>query len=209
MKLGEIKIQAIQLMYPSVFIRGSDNESLNDTISELKSNSGLCPIIESIVGSINRAMAYLEARGAVPYECIDIPANQCSPSLGDRVRIDLPKNLLSIERMYAVADGKAVECEYEIFGDYALAKKKNGVYTVIYKKSLKRVGGADDEDTEIELLNGIGEALPYFIKADLFSQDSESEAQEARAVFDGIVERIENRPNPCQSCFESVYTIGG
>ena len=211
MKLGEIKIQAIQLMYPGILIRAR-NESdgdLNCIISELKSNSSLSPVIEAMTGAVNRALAYLEARGTVPYDCVDIPSTECQRILGNKAKIILPKGLLSIERMYIANDGKATLCEYELFGDYALTEMKSGIYTVIYKKALNRISGIEDEDTEIELLNGIGEALPYFIKADLFSQDSGDEAKEARAVFDGIVERIENRPSPCQGCFESVYTIGG
>lgn len=60
MKIGEIKIEALMLIFPSLVLEYDEGE-LNQTLLTLKENGSYEPYLVASVGAINRALTIIEA----------------------------------------------------------------------------------------------------------------------------------------------------
>ena len=69
MKLGEIKIQALMLIFPSADLE-YDVEGLDEAVFVLKAHPSYGSYIKSSVGAINRALSIIEAGGSIAYKRI-------------------------------------------------------------------------------------------------------------------------------------------
>ena len=70
MKIGEIKIQALVLIFPSADLE-YEEESINEAVFALKQSPSYGSYISASVGSINRALAVIESRlGIAPLDKI-------------------------------------------------------------------------------------------------------------------------------------------
>ena len=61
MRLGEIKIQALELIFPSAELE-YDAENLNEVLFNLRANPSFSSYLSASVGAINRALSVIEAR---------------------------------------------------------------------------------------------------------------------------------------------------
>jgi hypothetical protein len=66
MKLGELKIQALMLIFPSADLE-YDHKNLDEVIFVLKAHPNFGPYIKSSIGAINRALSIIEAGSNTTY----------------------------------------------------------------------------------------------------------------------------------------------
>ena len=210
MRIGEIKKEALLLMYPNAPIRfdTSSDEELEKGVFELKCNPSYEGLLESAVGSINRALAIIEGRGLSLTKCHDIASSICDRRGDGRIILKTMDDFLSVEMLLFHANGKTVACPYQLIGDELITDYRHGVFTVVYKSKLPRITSVTAEAYKLMLPSGVAELIPYFVKADLFTQESEEEARASRELFDRGLEEISSRAKAqCHQCFQIVYSM--
>ncbi len=208
MNLGEVKIQALALMYPDAIVRFDDTdvEGIEKAVYELKSDSNFQGLLESAVGSVNRALAQIEARGLSPIKCIDKAYSLCEKAKDGRVIIEAEKDFLTIERVLCHKNDATYACGYSVIGDKIYAELCGNAYTVVYYSKIPRVTRMTRESYEIDLPNSIAEAIPYFVMSELIGREDSERAKEARLKFFEVLDRTEKSQAHCHQCFQIVYS---
>ena len=208
MKLGEIKLQAIRLGFPDFFIScdEEDDQSLIDTVASLKQDPNFSGFLESAVGAINRGLAYIESRGLSPSGCVDYPLSLCQKGKDGGVKIPLPSDCLAVERVVLIQGDKRYFLGFEVQGNELLTEERQGTYTVVYKTKIPRVFSTTRDSYILELPEGLGDALPYFVASDILGVDKES-ASGLRQYFEEITDYMSKKISPCYTCLETRYSM--
>ena len=210
MRIGEMKAQALMLMYPDAPVRfdSTDDFSVENALYELKCNPNYEGLLESAVGSINRAFSVIEARGLSLTKCHDISSSICDKRGDGRIVIKTMDDFLSVETLLCHAGGKTFSCPYQLVGDTLITDYHRGVFTLIYKTAIPRISSVTKDSYKPMLQRGVGELIPYFIKADLFSQENEEEARLCRDLFDKGLEAVALHSKiQCHQCFQTIYSM--
>lgn len=210
MKIGEIKKEALMLMYPDALLRldTTDDKSLEEGIRELKSNPSYEGLLESSVGAINRAIAVIEARGLSMTKCHDIASSLCDRRGDGQLVIKTMDDLLSVEMLLCHVDEKTYACPYRVVGNTLVTGYRRGVFTVIYKSKVPRITPITKESHNLMLAQELCELIPYFVKAELFTQENEEEARRCRELFDrGLEELLSRQRSQCHECFQIIYSM--
>ncbi len=206
MKIGEMKAQAITLMFPSCSVKldESSDEDVIRAIYEMKSNPNFEAILEGSVGAINRAFSYIESRGLSLVKCVDVPSSSCEKRNG-KILLPAEKDLLSVEKVLLHAWDKTYALGFEVENGMILAEHRQGVYTVVYKTKIPRITRTTSDAYEPQLPYGMAECIPYFIVSDLAREENEEMAKYALEHFEKTVKSIGEREAPCHECFQIVY----
>ena len=190
MRIGEIKIQSILLMYPSFQLRldDTDEKSIKNAIFELKADSQIGDLLSSMVGSINRALSYIERRGLSRDRVVEITDFQ---SRDDVAVIDtsLIEGFLSLEKIIARYSGKETEPDVRVENGKIIAPKADS-YKITYKEKIKRVSQISDEGEHLLIDNNIAELLPYFIKGELFKEENQQDAIQAMTLLEKEIDYL-------------------
>ena len=105
MKIGEIKIQSLMLIFPSLDFE-YDPESLSEAVSRLKANGLYTSYISASVGAINRALAVIEGEmGYAPSKITHLT--------GDEMDLDLKEGVCELIPYLVKADLLATEAPSE------------------------------------------------------------------------------------------------
>lgn len=202
MKLGEIKIEALKLMFAG---NGSDYLDVGVVnLEEMKTQPEYSDYLGSMNGSINRCFSLLEERRVLPTK---------SFSLGGGERHDLGaliSDFFDVERIVYEGDrGYNSSCEYFREGDSIIIKDydERGEYRVLYKPKLERITPGKDEEYEIPIPDSIACLIPYFIKGELFRMDEPDEAAEARNWFEASLAEMRERDAVRQTSVVSRYSF--
>ncbi|MBE6673523.1 MAG: hypothetical protein E7596_00280 [Ruminococcaceae bacterium] len=209
MKIGEIKAQAIMLMYPDVSISfdEEDEKDVERAIYELKLNPNFEGVLRFCIGSINRALSYVEGQGFAETKCVDISSADCQRTNDGRAVLPMPNDVFSIERVLCHAGGKAYELCFEVRGNEIISDYKSDTYTVIYKVKAERITSATPDSYKLNVSDSIAEAIPYFVAAELFKQENSQASQGYFDYFEDSIKRIGEMKAPCHQCFETIYSM--
>lgn len=175
MKLGEIKIEALKLMFASYEVDFSEtqlrNEMADDTYRDYLMN---------MPGAINRAFSVIENKCVLPIKSYTF----------DSKELDLAK-LSDFSRVYRVVFNGKGGCNVPDFL-YKIENKKllmtdelreGESYTLYYRPKLTRITSGTDDDTELDIPDNIAVFIPYFIKGELYREEEPGEATEAHNLF--------------------------
>lgn len=208
MNLGEIKIQAITLMYPDTVIKYDDStdEGVENAVYELKCNHNFEGLLESCVGAINRAFSIIEARGLSTTKCADKALSLCKINNG-RVEIQPQKDFFSLERLLCHRGGKTYACGYEISDGKIYTEEKGEIYTLVYATKIPRATRSTKESLELDLPGGVCEAIPYFVASELLAREDEERAKGAREQFEKMLSMCKRAASPCHQCFQIIYSM--
>ena len=209
MKLGQIKLEAILLMYPDANVKfdDTDDESINRAVFELKCDSNFEGLLEATVGSINRALSQIEAHGLTCQRLINIPKEECEIISGDKVKIPLCKDFLRLQGLFYKNGNSFFDCECQVFDNCIITKSLNADYLMTYLASAQRINRKTSDSYELLLPKGVCEAIPYFVKSDLYAAENEREAQRAKEIFDGMIRDIKDSLHLVNCEIKTVYTI--
>lgn len=209
MKIGEIKAQAITLMYPEAVIKmdTEDADNVERAIYELKADHNFEGILEECVGAINRAVAHIESMGLSQLTCTDISAEQGRALQGNRLALTVPTELYRMESIVWSHNGREETVSYTRVENEVLVPKRKGVYTLIYRSRAPRITGTTKDSFELLLPWGVAEALPYFVASDLLLQENEESAKLLRERFESAVSALKQAPLPCSDCFQTIYSM--
>ena len=209
MLLGEIKIQALSLMYPDASSRFDDStpEGVENAIYVLKSDHNFSGLLEAAVGALNRAFSVIEERGLSGVKCADKALSVCQRTNDGRVIILPDKDFLYLERLLCHKGGKTYACFGETMENKIYTDMVGDVYTLVYREKIPRVKRITPDSLEVELPTGLSEAIPYFIMSELLAREDTQRAQEAREHFYKALESCERHAAPCHQCFQIIYSM--
>ncbi len=201
MKLGELKIQALMLIYPMMSLE-YDGQDYEEIIYRLKSNHTYSSYVASSVGAINRAFTFIEEKLLTPV-CV---ATACGEKQGRYVLLDLRDNkeILSVKALYVNNEATYYESiSRRLIRAYASERDE---IKVAYYKRLARIDHLTSNNTEIDL-GGIEEIIPYFIKADLLMGEDRDGSLSARERFFEMIDEFASKSENAYPV--TVYSLGG
>lgn len=209
MKIGEIKAQAIMLMYPDVSLSfdEADAQDVERAIYELKLDPNFEGVLKASVGSINRALSYIDGQGYGETKCVDISSADCQKTRDGRVLIKMPQDLLRVEDVLCYFGTRAKRLCFEVRGKDIITECKSGTYTVIYKRITPRIKSTSADSGELEISNSLAEIIPYFIAGELFKQENPEASTGFFEYFQRSVASHGEMKAPCHRCFEAVYSM--
>ncbi len=215
MKLGEIKIEALRLMFA-----GDQKDMTVDSLIIMNYEEEYRDYLLKMPFAINRCFSLLEEKRVLPTKSVSINSKkdffegdkQASPPKPVFINkeIELPEDFFDVERIvYDGPDGYRSNCEYYREGDKLFIKNREikGEYRLLYKPSLPRITSMTPNNEELLIPDRIACFIPYFIKAELFRMDEPDEANEARNWFEAAIESISNNNGGVQTHVEDKFSF--
>ena len=210
MKLGEIKLEALMMIFPSEAFNVTE-ENMSEALGVIKGDSNYADYLAAMPGIINRCFGLLENKGVLPTKQAELAEGGPEREM---VRCDL-KALIPdygiLERVaFEGAGGTAYtyECDYmrESADVILLPYMGKGKFILIYTPRLPRVSLISSEGTEV--LPGrddIASLIPYYIKSELQYTEYPEDAKLARQLFESGLSGLVSHKEGHQSKVETVY----
>lgn len=186
MKLGDIKVEALRLMF-----MGGAMEIGADQLLDYADDTTYGYYLSRMPGAINRAFSVIERRHVLPVKAVRLTSD-CHGMARFDLKAAAP-DLYDVERITYESDGYYdTSVDYHLEGGALIVHdfEKDAAYTLLYYPSIKRVSAGTPDTEEIDLPDEIAEVIPYAIKGDLFRADNEGEADAARAFFEAALHEI-------------------
>lgn len=208
MRLGDIKIEALKLM----FANGCEDIGI-EQLEELAQGEEYGDYLIAMNGSINRCFSDLECRGVLPVKSFLLQGgggNEGEPSCFELE--ELIDDYGSVERLLYECEGKRYEeqdVDSYLLGSTLLLPWHDGKrerYRVLYRPRLSRLLSYTPNDTELALPEHIAAAIPYWIKGELYRGDEVNEAGEARNWYEAALRQAERTGGRRQGRSKSVYS---
>lgn len=212
MKLGEIKLEALALIYPGAELMcDADNDtSLREKLRELANDSNYSDLLSAMPGAINRCFAELEGRSLVPRKSCELDTSK-GKRLGNKIVFDtsLLESYLKTEKVLHYNDFCDIhEVDFNFLSENEiLLDGRDGKFVLIYTPVVKRISQISDDASVIKLPEHLCALIPYFIKSELIRAENEKEAAIARNIFEEMISALSIRENGVQTKVESVYEV--
>ncbi|MBQ7308358.1 MAG: hypothetical protein IJW82_07525 [Clostridia bacterium] len=189
MKIGEIKIEALKLM----FVNYDHDISLND-LDILKNDANYGSYLVNMEGSLFRALDRIENACVLPLKSKNISMFDCYNNDGfleyDLLNLE---DYFSIERVIGINKNgeKNTSCDFSIEGNTLVLDDFYLKYKLLYypKIILKSINDND----ELNIPNNIARLIPYFIKSELYQEEEPSVASEARNLFEASLQDLKKQ----------------
>lgn len=204
MKLGEIKIEALKLMFTNY----SFDLGIGD-LQSLISNENYGSYIVNMSGAISRALDRIENACVLPMKSKTLDLSEMT--IGRHVlKYDTSKikDLFMIERITAdYADGSYDgNVEFTFEGENVLLKNTYATYTIVYYPTVASISGVLDTD-ELNVPDKIARLIPYFIKGDLYQEEEPTLASDARNLFEASLDDMKNQTQSKQNYVKQVFRL--
>lgn len=209
MKLGDIKIEALKLM----FINMGDDIGI-ENLEAISQDETYRSYLVNMPGAINRCFANIEEKRVLPSKSKVLTHSEGGGS-GRFLRFNLGKiisDFFDIDRIVKETDEGEYNGDYDYIteGDVLVLdgyRECDGVtYTVIYKPKIARITSTTSNDTEIKVPDNIAAYIPYFLKGDLYRDDEPNEASEARNWYEQAMNEIYLKKEHKTTKIKSIYS---
>ena len=212
MKLGEIKLEALMMMFPGDAFNVTE-ENVGEALEVIKGDSNYADYLAAMPGAINRCFGLLENRGVLPTKQAELTVDGPEREM---VRCDLNAVISDygiLERVaFEGASGTCYtfECDYmrESADVILLPYMGKGKFILIYTPRLPRVSLISSEGTEV--LPGrddIASLIPYYIKSELLCTEYPDDAKLARQLFEEGLKGLASHNDGYQSKVDTVYRV--
>ena len=190
MKLGDIKVESLKIMFVSTHTDLSIDE-LDNALRDENYGSYLV----NMPGAINRCFSVLEEKRVLPIKAYTLNASEGLAN-DSYIRFDLAtliEDFCDIDRLVCERreeyEGNA---EFRMEGNVLVLPllDEDTTYTVLYYPSIPRITSETDDNTELAIPDKIATHIPYFVKGDLLRDDEPDEANEARNWFEMAMEQV-------------------
>jgi hypothetical protein len=185
MTFGDVKAEALRLM-------GLDEPVNADNVGDYEEDENWAPLIRMMWSAINRCFADLETKRVLPLrrKALADPTGRVSWRLfyygGD-------PGVMEVARLVVESDGYVDtdrpflldEVGYLRVMDYDASAD----YAILYRPRMARLSSVSGDDTDIDLPAELCEALPWFVKSEVYRLDEPAEAAEARNFYENAVEQ--------------------
>ena len=205
MKVGDIKVAAIKLMFTNYsFDFGIDN--LQSLLSDENYGSYIVNMNESIARAIDR----IENACVIPTKRFEINIDECETS-NRYIHFDTNKleDLYVIDRITAeyLNGDYCGNVGYELEGDVLVLPKANATYTIIYYPTIPTIDEKVADEQEFWIPDRIARLIPYFIKGDLYQEEEPALAADARNTFEACLEDLKKPIASKQDYVDKVYSF--
>lgn len=205
MKVGDIKIEAIKLMFA--------NYSFDMDISSLQtmiSNENYGSYIVNMKGSIARALDRIENACVVPTKVYTIK-NEDTIFNKYHIRFDLSKieDFFAIDRISAEYSNGEYDgsVSYELEGNELILNNANAQYRIIYYPKIKTIDDSIEDTDDIWIPDNIARLIPYFIKGDLYQEEEPNLAADARNIFEACLDDLKVQAQNKQNYVHQIYRM--
>ncbi|MBR3790224.1 MAG: hypothetical protein IKK20_00260 [Clostridia bacterium] len=206
MTIGEIKIEAIKLMFVNYEFDFKVGE-----LERMKADENYGSYLVNMDGAIARALDRIENACVLPAKVKKIEASEFKRGkVFDRYDTSQIKNYFQIDRVTAEYDNGSYDGNigFEIEGDELLLRHNPAAeYSIIYFPKAPSIKGVVDNSTELDLPENIARLIPYFIKGDLFQEEEPALAADARNLFEASLDDLKRPVASKQEYIEQVYRM--
>ena len=211
MKLGEIKLEALMMIYPSE-VFNVEFENLEEALFVLKANPNFADYLANMPGIINRCFSLLEQRGVLPTKQVELDVTQAEP-IGPCLRYKLNEKIedySSLEKVVFINENHYEDSGFqrESSNTILVPQKTQGRYMFVYVPKIPRVNVITAESVDIlPERDDIAGLIPYFVKSELLITEQAEDAKLSRSLFEqGLSELISHRDS-YQGSVETIYSI--
>ena len=219
MKIGDIKIEALKLMFSSY-----DWDYSAEQMEELEASEQFRDHLINMPGAINRCFAAIENKGVLPCKQHIV---QYITKIIDGVSVIILKGGTETDYGIEIKMSEEVTDFLDVdrvsyrgkFGDYhpTFPFMREGdtillegiypgdTYTVMYRPRISRGYSDSTELSELGVPDRIAAFIPYFIKGDLFREEDAAEASNARAWFEAAMDELVGQ----RASYGGVQTVFG
>lgn len=180
MKLGEIKEEALKLMFAN-----TKKDFTFANFETLKEDPNFAGYLNSMNGAINRSFDKIKSLKKQPKDIHEVETTGAYGIL--RVDTTTITNYDRVMRItYENERGYLGNVSYMFEGKNILLQDKaeEGTYRIIYAIKMPYITSSTSNETEIELPNELLRIIPYYIKYDLYEEDEPELAARAKNSFD-------------------------
>lgn len=204
MKVGQIKIEALRLMFADIDPLISPNN-----IADYETDDQYGDYLRAMTGSINRAINDIVSRRILPEKALDIPPGTGSTRYGNR-RLNLTEHpeIYDVSRVIAESDrGYDGAHPFRMEGRTVLllGADADASYTLLYYPRITEVKTCEN-DRELEIPDEIASVIPYFIKGELYRQDEAGDASEAMSWYEQRIAALSPYHTGTQTHVASTYS---
>lgn len=186
MKLGQIKIEALKLMFANY---GFD-PSIED-LPTLAQDENYGSYLVAMNGSISRAIDRIENALVVKRKIFDIPKAYLSTLNKNYQRFDLSRisDYFMIDRVICAYDNGVIDenAEFTLAGDTITLNNVSATFSIVYFPKVKNIDEDTSDTNELELEDRFARIIPYFIKGELFQEEEPSLAADATNRFEALL----------------------
>lgn len=189
MKLGEIKIEALKLMFVN-----NTNEMNIESFTNLMNDENYASYLVNMRGAINRALDRIKNARVLQLKStkLDLTAAEISKHY---IRYDLPANIKDFYMLERVVfedeeGGYEDDTEYQTEGGVIVLPNIPGEYRILYHQNIDYVFSDMADTDELPIPDDIARLIPYFIKGDLYQEDEPNLAADARNTFEACLQDI-------------------
>ncbi len=204
MKIGDIKAEALKLMFVSY-----TEDVGTETIEELMDQENYRSYLLGMTGSINRCLSDIENRRVLPVKSFALDGDRAQAGRSSK-RFDLPTDFCDICRVIAEGDcTNDGDHPYFMEGDTLLLRGMDTEtdYTLLYYPKIGRLTESASNEAELAgVPEEIAVLIPYFIKGDLYREDEPNEASEARNWYESGMASLMCRRTEKQGRVQAVYS---
>ena len=212
MKLGEIKLESLMMIYPGE-VFNVDFDNLDSAMQVLKNDPNFADYLANMPGIINRCFGLLEQRGVLPNKQVELTVAE-GENIGPYLRYKVDEKIKDLGTLEKViyTNGAIYKdmCDYRRQSQSKILVPFNeqGKYIFVYTPKIQRISVLTGESTEIlEGKDDIASLIPYFVKSELLAIEHPNDAQMARSLFEQGVESLASHRESYQSSVETVYTV--
>lgn len=204
MKIGEIKVEAIKLMFANY---GYDIQV--DDIQRLLSDENYSSYIVNMNGSIARALDRIENACVLPLKSFKVnPGDIEHGKAFMRFNLSLISDLFMIDRVVVEeASTYDANAEYELEANTLVLPNSNADITIIYYPSVKTVDANVSDSDDLWIPDKVARLIPYFIKGDLFQEEEPDLAAAARNLFEASLDDMKSQDQNKQNFVKRVYRL--
>ena len=206
MKVGDIKVEAIKLMFANyAFDLGVDD------LQNMASDENYGSYIVNMNGSISRALDRIENACVMPVVREEL-ANYSMRKNNHHMRVDLTqiKDLFMIDRIIAEYDNGEYDgnVSYALEGDILiLPNVKNVNYILLYYPTIKTIDDSVSDHDLMWIPDRLARLIPYFVKSELFQEEEPSLAAEARNLFEASLDDLKRKTQSKQNFITKTYRM--
>ena len=202
MKIGDIKIEAIKLMFTNYAL----DLSIND-LQTLLSDENYGSYFVNMPGSIGRALDRIQNACVMPLKSYVVKDEDCE-ILGSVKRFDTKviNDLYLIDRITASnTNFYDANAPFDKEGDFLIFDNDNTQYTVLYYPTIKTVTAKDSDNDELWIPDYLARLIPYFIKGELYQEEEPELAAAARNLFEASLDDLKVSNESKQNYVKQVY----
>lgn len=191
MTLGEVKIEALKLMFANgeneLSVNGSGTSAM--TIQQAQNDNQFRDYLLKITGAINRCFAELERQKLVPAKRKVLVSLAEENEYNKEIDLSTLEGLSDFEDVQRVTIRNGMEYDanasYQREGNVLILSfvRRGDTVAMIYYPAIARVTSTSDNTAEIGLPDKIASMIPYYCKFDIYREDNPTEADKAYQVF--------------------------